>query len=1161
MATVSTSQNINNVTRIAGENITIDSGAILTIDAQVSADVTSLATNPGSIICITSGKLLLKNTSTTTPIVLTLNTNAKDLRFEKNGIFEARGAMIELGTGNGTSGQSFSLASSPLDVIPYPSYVEVEDAVGSGTYTPWMIQATVGYTQVKPASTFSSLDCGKVFFWNGSTRTLSVGDGTNGNVLTNGVKIRIPNIYIHSATTNNTPTLRSLVDINPSGTMDVECVAFSNAIYFANTTFSKIRCIRAGFAGHFTATSSNGTVELRGFSVSPDTEQNTVVQLFQLNIILGAVIIDRVTTLVGGSESGASKNLVSQLFALTSDDNTPKVTNCSFARYSRVASGDESLASANLPAGTIWENVAAIGGRVELSNSVGTTLINFRHADDLGTAQLSTVAVNGLVLTNCADMRFVDFGNAGVAACRLEICSPDAQSSNISFFNGTYDGGGNCAGLGAGNGSGLSFYNFTLANQRAATNTFIWNSPTTFLSSGANILNCRATEVGSPMSTEACQASVFDLIPCRPEGVVTTFSGASSYAFANLIDPGLTPTTGSVVIGPFGNYDTMTFTNGAQLDQAGGVELFTSGDAIEVESLFAMHGITSFQNAAPTYNYTEAATLNTDTTTAPSGLTFEFRLRTPSGSYGAYQALSGANLSGAIAALSGYDSDVGLYMQLRVTATSTDATRILNQVYVLTNVDNTYVAPDATITIQGADPTDIVRIYRNEGGGPALDTVLYEFTGSGTFSFSAAANFLNEIYIVRYSSSDQIIMSTRSTPSVLVLGDNGVRSLFSGDEIQLAQVADITAIKTLVDTYLDAAISSRLAAIDYTAPDNTNIGLIKTKVDTLENTDLTGIALEATSQSIKTTVEALNNYDDTVLQAKVDLIDVKIDAILVDTNELQTNQGNWITATGFSTHSVADVVTALQAVANDFKVDTSPILSAIAALNDISLTDIESSTVLAKEATLSAIATAIAAIPTTDSIADLTPVLTAISNLNDVTPAEVRAAFNEADFKDKNTEVEIHNWLDSYANKDSFKADVSTLAASAEIAVLNNISAADVWAAASRTLTDKTGFALDSAEYTSIANAVQSAIINEGDGQQVIDAIVTAIGNSNVDEISLVAAIRADMERTGGTLQLVKDKVDTLSNTDLTGIEVDLLVINNGVKKASLGIPHNQDLI
>ena len=38
-----------------------------------------------------------------------------------------------------------------------------------------------------------------------------------------------------------------------------------------------------------------------------------------------------------------------------------------------------------------------------------------------------------------------------------------------------------------------------------------------------------------------------------------------------------------------------------------------------------------------------------------------------------------------------------------------------------------------------------------------------------------------------------------------------------------------------------------------------------------------------------------------------------VDAILADTGELQTNQGNWLTATGFSTHSAADVWSATNA--------------------------------------------------------------------------------------------------------------------------------------------------------------------------------------------------------------------------------------------------------
>ncbi len=73
-----------------------------------------------------------------------------------------------------------------------------------------------------------------------------------------------------------------------------------------------------------------------------------------------------------------------------------------------------------------------------------------------------------------------------------------------------------------------------------------------------------------------------------------------------------------------------------------------------------------------------------------------------------------------------------------------------------------------------------------------------------------------------------------------------------------------------------------------------------------------------------------------------------------------------------------------------------------------------------------------------------------------------------------------------------------------------------VWAAA-----DKTGYSLTSAERTAIAAAVESSILNEGDGQQVLNAIVGAIGNSNVDEIALVAAIRSDLERAGGKLDSI----------------------------------------
>jgi hypothetical protein len=101
--------------------------------------------------------------------------------------------------------------------------------------------------------------------------------------------------------------------------------------------------------------------------------------------------------------------------------------------------------------------------------------------------------------------------------------------------------------------------------------------------------------------------------------------------------------------------------------------------------------------------------------------------------------------------------------------------------------------------------------------------------------------------------------------------------------------------------------------------------------------------------------------------------------------------------------------------------------------------------------------------------------------------------------------------------------------------------------AVAKVVEDKTGYSLTTAERAAIAVEVESAILDENDGQAILNAIVGAIGNSNVDEIALVAAIRVDIERAGGKL-------------DLTATKAQATLINEGVKKASRTIPHRADV-
>lgn len=143
-----------------------------------------------------------------------------------------------------------------------------------------------------------------------------------------------------------------------------------------------------------------------------------------------------------------------------------------------------------------------------------------------------------------------------------------------------------------------------------------------------------------------------------------------------------------------------------------------------------------------------------------------------------------------------------------------------------------------------------------------------------------------------------------------------------------------------------------------------------------------------------------------------------------------------------------------------------------------------------------------------------------------------------------------------------FKADISTLATQtsidtidnnvdailvdtgttlpAQISSLNNISAEDVWTVASRTLTSIPAATLTPAERTSIAEAVEQAILNEGDGEQVLNAIVGAIGNTNVDQVALVAAIRADIERNGGMLDNVPTAAEVNAEVDTAIADANL---------------------
>ena len=143
-------------------------------------------------------------------------------------------------------------------------------------------------------------------------------------------------------------------------------------------------------------------------------------------------------------------------------------------------------------------------------------------------------------------------------------------------------------------------------------------------------------------------------------------------------------------------------------------------------------------------------------------------------------------------------------------------------------------------------------------------------------------------------------------------------------------------------------------------------------------------------------------------------------------------------------------------------------------------------------------------------------------------------------------EADIHAALASYTGKNEYKADISNLESRAEADAhyqALNIEHTETQSAIAN-LNDfdpaSENVTLSSTTQAAIATAVEQAILDENDGSQILNAIVGAIGNSNVDEIALVAAIRSDLERQAGTL----DRIDNAS-IDLTPVQDAIAALND----------------
>lgn len=452
---------------------------------------------------------------------------------------------------------------------------------------------------------------------------------------------------------------------------------------------------------------------------------------------------------------------------------------------------------------------------------------------------------------------------------------------------------------------------------------------------------------------------------------------------------------------------------------------------------------------------------------------------------------------------------------------------------------------DSFLTFAGVDSW---KVYSNQNDANLEQNELGSGLGSEIFRFTFSSS---TTYFIRLAVGEDTLFKT-STPTE------------SGETVVELTIAGLL---TSLPANVDKAVTSSVDGIDLPATiasgvesailnDSDGQAVISAIVNAIGNTNVDEVALVA---AIRSDMERAGG---------------SLDNILADTNELQTNQGNWTTATSVDLNNGAITSNVVANNALNNSSFTTGYFNSINSEVDTALNDYDAPT---KADLDTAEANIIAAVPDVSGLSTFDPVTDTVARVTLVETTTTNTDMRGTD--GAVTSVTAYDDTALVAKVDAIKLKTDTL----ENADLTGLALTTDVTASRGTITALIN-GLNDLSSTDVTNSVpttadiEAALLNEGDSQQLIDAIVQAIGNTDVDEVSLVAAIRADLEREGGMLDAlpilseiedssVLARASDISNLNditaeeiLTKLKPDLTIINDGVKQSSLMIPHATDL-
>ena len=388
----------------------------------------------------------------------------------------------------------------------------------------------------------------------------------------------------------NSAANMSLIDLAPSGTMDAEWVSFSDKFRMNTSQFRSVRLIACGLGGEgFNLSSSNGTVEIDGLATGRSPFAIQVQSA--INSVLGVVNVKRIVS--------SAKNTPGFIFT-TLPGLLPVIDRITSIIYgARTVASAYSFQFQRLPTGLQITNILGVASPLRFFDLTNATIVGWKYADSTLNTQSTDQPVSAVVTTNCNNVVWANYSDAGLSAANTNaFLQTDSASSGLKILGAISNARNNAAGALTMACGGLEMSNISISNVRAGP---FFDLPATFLGKDLIARKVFATFQTTQASAglDACQGGIYDMVSSDIVGINETFSGVNDFVGGNYTTPSLTPTTGHVTFGPFGEGLGLALTGSAFTDALGSVLLPASGDTAVITMPFAMHGITGFQSVAP----------------------------------------------------------------------------------------------------------------------------------------------------------------------------------------------------------------------------------------------------------------------------------------------------------------------------------------------------------------------------------------------------------------------------------------------------------------------------------------------------------------------------------------------------------------------------------